>query len=183
MKIAVCIGLVLTALGFGAVHAPWDDDECHGFDADGIPGIGPFHSRIAHFFPHHGMDIDAHLDKLGVTEEQKTAAAKILKSYGEQGHAMVDEFITARAELFKQVHADEFNETAIREASRRLAAVEEELAVLGARIIRDLRSILTPEQRERIKEMHPKMKDSIHDHISQIREKIQEWIHGHSAGK
>ena len=179
MKFAICTGLILTALGFGAVHAPWDDDKCHGFDADGVPGIGPFHSRLALFFPHHGMDIDKHLDKLGVTKEQKTAAAKMLQSYGERGHAMVDEFITARAELCKQVHAEEYNETAIREASRRAAETTEELAVLGARILRDLRSLLTPEQREQLRETHPKTQESVHDHVSRIREKIRDWIHRH----
>lgn len=174
MKIAICFTLILAGLGFSAIHAPQEHDEEF--------GNGLFHTPMFHMFPHH-MDIEKHLDQLGVTEEQKTAAAEILKAYGERSHEKVEALLSAKMELFEQIHADEFNEAAIREASRKAAALEEEVHVIAGKIVRDLRGLLTPEQLERLKEMHPKTGSSVKDHFDHIHGKIKEWIDGHCDGK
>ena len=99
-----------------------------------MPGHDPMgmgvHKEMLAAHQHFEMAMQ-HLD---FSDEQKNAAIRTMESRHAALAEQMKSLATARADLFLVIHAETFNETAIRDASRRVAAVDEELAVLKARI-------------------------------------------------
>jgi Spy/CpxP family protein refolding chaperone len=85
----------------------------------------------------------------GQREELREAFATGFEGRDEAQRALFE----ARRALEEQIHADSFDEAAIREAARALAALEADGAVERARHAQKLRQILTPEQYAELEEM------------------------------
>jgi Spy/CpxP family protein refolding chaperone len=89
-------------------------------------------------------------------EELKEAFASRLEVGAEARRAIFE----ARRALEAQIHADAFDEQAIRDAARELAALEADAAVERARRAEQMRQILTPEQFAELEEMREDRKQS-----------------------
>lgn len=104
-------------------------------------------------------------DRLKVTDAQREQIMAMLESRHEQIKKEVTGLVQAREDLFLQIHSETFNEAGVREASRKVAAIEEELAVLRARIASDIHAQLTPEQLKEAKEMVKEFKSKMQAHM------------------
>jgi Spy/CpxP family protein refolding chaperone len=139
----------------------------------GMPGMG---GPGAHFCQ--GM-LRALLD-LDLTDAQKHEAALILSKYRDEGRERRAALRTAMEELRGTSEADPFDEDAIRAAFKGVAGAGEEMAVHGAKLVAELKGILTPEQKESFEEMragrHEKRKGRMGDRTSFL----DEWIEKHS---
>ncbi len=93
------------------------------------------------------------LDRLDLSEEQKEALDKPLQAHRETMDADRDKMFEARRSLEDAVHAETFDEAAIRHAVRAVAEVEAGMAVSRAGMLRDLRKVLTPAQRDKLETM------------------------------
>ncbi len=119
------------------------------------------------------------LKELHLSEIQKTDAANILIKYRDEAKTAADTLAAAREKLADTVLADEFNEGAVRLAVRDIAAAGEELAVLGAKAVSELRPILTPAQLEQVKQKQSEMKAKMKEHTASRRSKIDKWLESH----
>lgn len=84
---------------------------------------------------------------LNLTVAQKKDIKSILTTYRPVMRQAVDGTIAARKGLFEAIHADAFNEAAVRQTSQLVAAREVDLSVLRARLVADLKGVLTAEQK------------------------------------
>jgi Spy/CpxP family protein refolding chaperone len=98
-------------------------------------------------------------DQLELSESQREQIRAAHEVYREDVEALSDLMGVARRDLQEQIQAGSFDETAIREASSRVAAVGADLAVLRARIHSDVRQILTPEQAAKADELRELFSD------------------------
>ncbi len=85
-------------------------------------------------------------ERLDLSEAQQQQIHAIHENYQEETEGLMETMRVARLGLQEQIHAELFDETAIREAAGRVAAVEADLAVMRARIASDVHQVLTPEQ-------------------------------------
>lgn len=100
-----------------------------------------------------GPMFDHIIERLELTPEQQESIQATLEEYKPQleGHRSL--MGNARKALHEQIHAELFDESAIRQAAAGVAELEADFAVTQALIANDLRQILTPEQQAEAKEM------------------------------
>jgi Spy/CpxP family protein refolding chaperone len=128
-------------------------------------GIGGFHG--------HGGMMDRIADKLDLTADQKSQITDLMKSHRDEIKANMDKIRAARQAELAAIHADTFDESAIRAAAAKVAEAEADMAVSRGKIAAEVRQVLTSEQREKAKEL---LKDAqaagnglhyrFHDHLS-----------------
>lgn len=119
---------------------------------------------------------DPSMPALTLTEAQRAETARTLEPYRERIREASRAAGTARRILFETIHQDPMNETAVREAARRAAACEEELAVLRAQVAQELRRILTPAQREAMNQMVKRMADAMERRASAGGSLVDAWV-------
>jgi Spy/CpxP family protein refolding chaperone len=118
--------------------------------------------------------------KLQLSEVQKQEIATILKQHKEKAQPLRQSTIEARMELMEAITADEFNESAVREAAGKVAQSAEELAVLRAEICRDVKQILTPEQLETFRQWKEEMKGKLQKRMEKMQSRMDNWIDAHT---
>jgi Spy/CpxP family protein refolding chaperone len=165
MKAMKRVGLtVLCAmLGVGSLQAAGTGDT-----QGGQPAIGP------------GPAIIKALSRLDLTPEQESAIAGVIKQHRDANRAAVDEVIEARKQLFARIHDDVINESAIRSASRVVSLKEEDLAVCRARTVAAMKSVLTPDQLEIVKEIRANATDRFEAQKGRLPALVDAWVDAHS---
>jgi len=91
--------------------------------------------------------------KLGLSDEQTQQVQGIFANHQSELSGQFDRLKTAKSALFDAVHADSFDESAVRAAAANVAQVEADLAVSHAKIASEVRAILTPDQQAKAKEL------------------------------
>lgn len=152
MKKKIIISLIwvlILAVGGGFGGAAWAGHHGGGNSNGGhhkIKGTGP-------------MKI---LEKLNLTQKQQEQIDAIIKAHQEKKQVLSENIKNAEKAIHETIHADTFDEKAIRNASKTLSADMEEMAVLRGKIFAEIRPILTPEQIKKLSEMssrhHKRMK-------------------------
>ena len=102
------------------------------------------------------------LKKLDLTQDQQDQVKVIMNQHQSEKQVLPENTKNAKKALREAIHADTFNEQAIRTASKTLSANMEEMAVFRGKIFAEIRPILTPEQIEKLSKMrtrhHKRMK-------------------------
>ena len=102
------------------------------------------------------------LKKLDLSQEQQDQVKAIMDRHQSEKQLLHENIKNTGKALREAVHADTFNEQAIRTASKTLSANKEEMAVFRGKIFAEIRPLLTPEQIEKLSEMrirhHKRMK-------------------------
>ena len=111
-------------------------------------GHGPHHGQ------HDGEFMLQHMaTELDLTDEQLDQAHQILDQHKAENESSRESVRSAHDVLADLMHAEIFDETAIRAAAEELAAAQTEMIVAHAMVMRDLRDLLTPEQLDQFEEM------------------------------
>ena len=92
-------------------------------------------------------------DELGVTDDQRVALKKLIKEHRQNIQPPMEIVMAKGRALRELVLAETPNQAAIRQASADLGSAIAEAAVQASALAKEARSILTPEQVERFKEM------------------------------
>jgi len=155
----VAAGAVAAALAGGLLWA----------QASGAPGTGP-HGPFGSFGPFGFMAAHHALHELGLTDEQKTQIKGILRSHRQEFRGSVERLRTAHEAVRQLSRQDAIDEDAIREGVREAVGPLGDLAVLHARVWREIAAVLTPEQRqkaesllERFRSHHEGMRRLLHE--------------------
>lgn len=108
-------------------------------------GHGPHHGR--------GQMIERIFERLDLTDEQQEAVHDTMLQHREQMRPLHEQRMEKQRALGKAIHAEYFDENAVRQAAAGVAAVDADLAVMKAQMFQEINKILTPEQRERMNEL------------------------------
>lgn len=109
--------------------------------------------------PAHGRFFQRIAQRLNLTDDQKAQIKAILRSERDTLKPLVSSLHTARENLRAAIRASDANETTVRAASARVAAVEADLAVERMKIYGKIAPILTDEQRQQISEFEQSADD------------------------
>ena len=91
--------------------------------------------------------------QLGLSADQTQQVQGIFANHKAELSAQMTQLKTARTALFDAIHADTFDENAVRAASTNVAQVEADIAVSRAKIASEVRNVLTPDQQAKAKEL------------------------------
>jgi Spy/CpxP family protein refolding chaperone len=106
--------------------------------------------------------------ELGLSSDQRQQIRGILEKHKADFKPLMDQALAARRGLADAIQAPALNEQAIRDASARLAAVQADLAVIGAKVRAEAFQVLTPEQRQKAVELQKQARERM-DHWRQSR--------------
>jgi Spy/CpxP family protein refolding chaperone len=121
--------------------------------------------------------------RLDLTDSQKHEAALILARYREEGREKAAAMRKAMEALRGATEADVFDEAGVRNACKGMAAAGEEMAVHAAKVVAELRGILTPEQKaalEEFKAARHERREGRREHRASF---LDEWIEMYSKAE
>lgn len=114
--------------------------------------------------------------ELDLSTEQKAAVANLLPAYREEKDALREKMHAARETMHALMTADALDEDGIREASRNMTPIMEDMAVLRARFLFDIKAILSPEQVQRLQERHQGAHHRREKHCRFRQEMMDTWL-------
>lgn len=86
------------------------------------------------------------INELGLTADQKKKVDDILTKNQDERKKLMDSLREAQEQLNIVVSAKEFDEAAFRQGFQKVSSIKENLAVLKAKMIPELKAVLSPEQ-------------------------------------
>jgi protein CpxP len=89
--------------------------------------------------------------QLKLSDSQQVDMMNILNKYQTDRESLRNSIMEARKNLSAVLRAEKFNNEHARKAFREASAVREEMFVLKAKMMAELKAVLTPEQREFLK--------------------------------
>lgn len=115
------------------------------------PGMKEFQKcGLPPFFPGHNIAGYGACEKiikyLDLTADQKKKVDDMLAKNRDERKKMVDSLREGQEKLGTLISAKEFDEAAFRKAFQHVSSIKENLAVLRAKMIPELKAVLTPEQ-------------------------------------
>ena len=135
-----CIGKLVILLAIVAISSP-------------LLAQGHMH-RGPHGAPHRDQPpLGRMLDHLELTEDQREQIDALIAERHEAMRDGAQQMRERRRAVAEAIHAEHFDEAAIRDAVATVAELEADQAVERARGLRDVMELLTPAQRERAREM------------------------------
>jgi Spy/CpxP family protein refolding chaperone len=118
--------------------------------------------------------------QLNLSDAQKHEAALILMKYREEGLAKLHDLREA-TKVFREVSdAIGSDGNVVREAFKPVAAAGEEMAVFKAKVVTELKGLLTPEQLKIVQEFKGEMADRRSALVEVAVSRLDEWIEVHS---
>lgn len=129
--------------------------------------------------PGFGM-LKRELGRLGLSPEQKSDIANILKEKRNEARTFVDQMVEARKKLFAVIGSADYNEGAVRQAAQEVARWREELVVLRAQAGRQINEVLTAEQKTKLDAARDRIHGRMQDHIDRRFEHLDQWIEDNS---
>lgn len=116
------------------------------------------------------------LKELNLSDEQKAGIAAVILKYRDERRQHIDTLIEARANLADTVLAETFNEADVRQAFEAAAALQEEAAVMRAKIFSEIRPLLTPEQLALITQRKTELFEKIKDRMAFGQSVFDAWL-------
>ncbi|MBN1865254.1 MAG: Spy/CpxP family protein refolding chaperone [Victivallales bacterium] len=114
------------------------------------------------------------MEELNLTEEQREQMKIIHEDYVDQMNA-VGEAASAAREAFEDVlDADDLDEDKIRELSKAAAEKNADMLVLRAKMMKELDSVLTPEQKKIADEKKAEFKEKRQARREEMKQRMQE---------
>jgi Spy/CpxP family protein refolding chaperone len=141
---------------------------------------GPWHEGGGGGGFHGGRGLLWVLEKLTLNEDQEREIASILGRHRDEIGRTMAGMVEARTGLREAVTADVYSEGAVRQAAKRAGEQEEQAAVLGARILNEMRPVLTAEQKDQVKNFAGKRAGKMKGFVDARLADLDEWIKDHT---
>jgi Spy/CpxP family protein refolding chaperone len=93
---------------------------------------------------------------LGLSKEQTGQIKAIFRKHRDEIAPLRNEMVSERRELRNLIQSDKPDEAVIREQAKKIAATSGDLAVSRARMYREVRTVLTPEQIRKFRDLQEK---------------------------
>jgi Spy/CpxP family protein refolding chaperone len=111
-------------------------------------------------------------EALGLTEEQSDKIKSVLRAEKDVLKDLISGLHQARTALRQTIQAPDANETSVRSASAKVAAIEADLAVERLKIFERIRPVLSNDQLEKLKELRDRMDESVEYAIDRIGKRL-----------
>lgn len=164
---------LVAAIALGGVATAFSQESGQGTQGKAESGQVPKRKG------HHGPL--GFLSKLNLTNDQKHKVALILKDHRQEAKETMNNLRTARKNLFAAVNSQEYNEAAVRQAAKDVARWQEEMAVHRAKVMSEVRKVLTPEQISQIEAKKAGFGDKFEKRRQKHMERMDKWIEKHAA--
>lgn len=116
------------------------------------------------------------LMQLDLTDAQKAEVRTIINKYREQRKNMNLQLPEAKEQLRSAIHAKDFNEENVRQAHQKLSSIMEELVVLRAKIMAELKPVLTADQLKVLEEKRAEASEKMKER-RQLRQTMMDvWL-------
>lgn len=92
--------------------------------------------------------------KLDLTNAQRSQLLKIIDKYQAERRNNAHRFFEARRDLFNAMHSEKFDEVRIRKAFEQLSSLEENRVIMRAKMISEMKGVLTPGQLSLLQKRH-----------------------------
>jgi Spy/CpxP family protein refolding chaperone len=112
------------------------------------------------------------LIQLNLSDSQRSRILSIIEKYENDVKSAKNNLREARHKIRTALQAGEFDENAIRNACRQAAPIKEELLVMGAKMMSEMKTVLTPEQLQLLEERKA-------ERIEEIRGRFDRWFENH----
>jgi len=122
--------------------------------------------------PFRGQLLERAKEKLGLTDDQLAQIKAQLGGEKETLKALISKLHDARVALREAIQSPDANESSVRAASAKAAAVEADLAVERFKLYGKLSPILNDEQREKVKQFQSRIDDFVDNAINRIGEHL-----------
>jgi Spy/CpxP family protein refolding chaperone len=109
------------------------------------------------------------LIELNLSDSQESQILNILEKYQRERQDTLDSLLKTRKHLSTVIHAEGFNEGDVRRAYQQVSSIEEELFVLRAKMMGELRAVLNPEQIELLRERRAQRTEK-------MRGRLETWL-------
>ena len=119
--------------------------------------------------------------ELNITAGQQQKIAAILLAHREEMRTAMDGLVEAGTAMAEAVQAAEYDEQAVRAASRALAAKIEDAAVLRAKLGCEVRNVLTADQQAQLATLREKIGGKVKEGIARGRDLLDLWIDTNAA--
>lgn len=164
------------AMGLNADgQCPFNDGECLNPDGPNA-GAGAMGIRGRGLGQRGGFFLRGLVGELELTDVQRDQIDTILADFQDAMLTLAEQMGTARLNLSAAIHADVFNETGVRQASRDAAAIQEEMNVLRALVISDVKTVLTAEQLELLNQWEAQRLERNQMRLESMGSRLDEWI-------
>jgi Spy/CpxP family protein refolding chaperone len=111
-------------------------------------------------------------EKLGLTDDQLAQIKQQLAGEKETLKSLLTRLQEARTNLRSVIHSPDSNESLVRAASAKVAAVEADLAVERFKLFGKISPILNPDQLEKLKALQSRIDEFIDVAINRIGERL-----------
>lgn len=112
------------------------------------------------------------LADVGITDAQKQQVKAVLRKHLPEVEPMIKQLVAERRTLRDTIRADQVDEKAIRVQAAKVARLEAELAIQRARLVHEIKPVLTPEQIEKLKDIQTDANDRIDMMLSRVGKRI-----------
>jgi len=119
----------------------------------------------------HGDMVRHFVHQLDLTPDQVQQVKTIFANHKPELTAELTALKTSKGALFDAIHADTLDETAIKSASAQAGQAQTDLAITRAKMLGEVRQVLTPDQQAKLKQMLA--------HARSFGEKLFSHIEGH----
>ena len=162
---ALGAGLVALGIGAGAAASVQNTNQDPGTFSAGHGGRGwAGRGMIGPMGPDGALGMLRMLGpELQLTDAQKEQLKSILDAHRDEWRALADRSRAAHEALTAAITADTVDEALIRSKSAEAGVVEADIAVAAARAHNEAWQILTPEQREKAKQLQAQAHDRMRD--------------------
>lgn len=107
--------------------------------------------------------------ELKLSAAQQEEMLNIINKYQPEREGLRNRMMESRRNLRAVMHAEPFNEGEARKAFREASATREDIFVLGAKMMSELKAVLTPEQKQFIKERREQRAEK-------RKERLETWL-------
>lgn len=122
------------------------------------------------------------LMELDLEEDQREQIRGLFSAHRDSTESLREAHRQAQKAVAQQIHAEVLDETAIRQASEAAGTVEADLAVERAKLLQDLRKILTAEQLAELETLR-EQRGERREHRGERRERRRGFHHGSDEGE
>jgi len=122
------------------------------------------------------------LRDLDLTQEQKVEMAGIIQTYRAEIRESAEALIDARIELGERIHNPAKTDDDVRAVCASMADAQLALSLTRKEMSAELREVLTPEQREVVREVRQNVVDFVLERIDHVISLFNRWITYYNAG-
>lgn len=122
------------------------------------------------------------VEELGLTPDQKSRVALILKDNRDQAKSLREVMRTARERMGDVMMKTPGDENAVRAAVREVSKAGEELAVHAGKVKAQIDGVLTPEQKTRLEARKDEFRNRFKDRHDKGGKALDDWIEQNLKG-